>query len=252
MASARQVALVTGGARRIGRAIALALAEAGYAVVVHAGRSRTEAAALVDLIRAGGGAAAAVFADLAEPAEVDGLVAAAAAPFGPLTLLVNNASEFVDDQIGSLTREVWNRQFRVNIQTPSLLAQDFAAQAPDGSAIINLIDQRIFKPTPQFYSYTLTKAALAMATRTLAQALAPRIRVNAVAPGPSLANLRQAPEDFARQAAATLTGTGSPPEAVAEAVVYLARASAITGAILPVDGGQHLVWQTVDVWGIRE
>lgn len=252
MADQRAVALVTGGARRIGRAISLALAGAGYAVIIHANRSMTEAAALAEQIRAGGGLSAVVRADLAEPAEVDGLIAAAARPFGPLTLLVNNASAFVEDHVGSLTREVWNRQFRVNIQTPSLLAQDFAAQAPDGAAIVNLVDQRVFKPTPQFYSYTLTKAALAMATRTLAQALGPRIRVNAVAPGPSLANVRQAPEDFARQAAATLTGTGSPPEAVAGAVLYLAQATAVTGAILPVDGGQHLVWQTVDVWGIRE
>lgn len=252
MAGWTGIALVTGGALRIGRSISLALAGAGYAVVIHANRSRDEAGVLAGQIRAAGGAAATVFADLAEPDDVDGLVAAAARPFGPLTLLVNNASEFVEDHVGSLTREVWNRQFRVNIQTPSLLAQDFAAQAPDGAAIVNLVDQRVFKPTPQFYSYTLTKAALAMATRTLAQALAPRIRVNAVAPGPSLANVRQAPEDFERQAAATLTGAGSPPEAVAGAVLYLARATAVTGAILPVDGGQHLMWQTPDVWGIRE
>jgi len=252
MAEAAQVALVTGGARRIGRAIVLALAGSGHAVLVHANRSRDEAEALVAQIRATGGRAAPVFADLAEPSEIDRLISAAAEPFGPLTLLVNNASEFVEDHVGSLSREVWNRQFRVNIQTPSFLAQDFAAQAPDGAAIVNLIDQRVFKPTPQFYSYTLTKAALAMATKTLAQALAPRIRVNAVAPGPSAANLRQAPEDFRRQVSATLTGAGSPPDAVAEAVLYLARATAITGAILPVDGGQHLVWQTPDVWGIAE
>lgn len=246
------IALVTGGARRIGAAIVEALAAAGYSVVIHANRSVAEAEALAAAIAARGGRAAVVRADLAEPAEVDGLIAVAAGAFGPLTLLVNNASEFVEDHIGSLTREVWNRQFRVNLQTPSFLAQDFAAQAPDGSAIVNIADQRVFKPTPQFYSYGLTKAALVAATETMAQALAPRIRVNAVAPGPAVANIRQRPEDFARQQAATLTGAGSPPAAVAEAVLYLARASTVTGATLPVDGGQRLIWQTPDVWGLRE
>jgi NAD(P)-dependent dehydrogenase (short-subunit alcohol dehydrogenase family) len=246
------IALVTGGARRIGAAIVETLAADGYAVVIHANRSVTEAEDLAAAIVARGGRAAVTRADLAEPAEVDGLIAAAAGPFGPLTLLVNNASEFVEDHIGSLTREVWNRQFRVNLQTPSFLAQDFAAQAPDGSAIVNVADQRVFKPTPQFYSYGLTKAALVAATETMAQALGPRIRVNAVAPGPTAANVRQRPEDFVRQQAATLTGGGSPPDAVAEAVLYLARAAAVTGVTLPVDGGQRLIWQTPDVWGIRE
>ena len=245
-------ALVTGGARRVGRAIVEALAGAGYAVAVHAHRSGGEAADVAARINAAGGRAAVVTADLAEPAEVDALVGRAVATVGPLTLLVNNASEFVEDHLGTLTREVWNRQFRVNIQTPSFLAQDFAAQAPDGSAIVNITDQRVFKPTPQFYSYALTKAALAAATVAMAQAFAPRIRVNAVAPGPSLQGHRQGPEDFARQVAATLTEGGSPPAEIAAAVLYLARASAVTGVTIPVDGGQHLVWQTPDVIGLRE
>lgn len=245
-------ALVTGGATRIGRAIVTALAEAGFGVAIHAHRSVAEARDLAAAIAAAGGRAAVVAADLAEPAEVDGLIARAVQAVGPLTLLVNNASEFVEDHIGSLTREVWNRQFRVNLQTPSFLAQDFAAQAPDGSAIVNVLDQRIFKPTPHFYSYALTKAGLAAATGTMAQALSPRIRVNAVAPGPSLRGARQEEDDFRRQRQATLTGAGSPPEAVAEAVVYLAGARAVTGAILPVDGGQRLIWQTPDVLGVRE
>jgi len=245
-------ALVTGGARRVGRAIVEALAGAGYAVAIHANRSRVEAEALAAELTSRGARAAVVVANLAEPAEVDGLVAAAVAAVGPLTLLVNNASEFEVDELGTLTREVWNRQFRVNIQTPSFLAQDFAAQAPEGSAIVNLTDQRVFKPTPQFYSYALTKVALHAATVAMAQALAPRIRVNAVAPGPSLQGHRQEPEDFARQTAATLTRTGSPPVEIARAVLYLASATAVTGVTIPVDGGQHLVWQTPDVTGLRE
>lgn len=245
-------ALVTGGGRRVGRTIVEALAAAGYAVAIHVHRSGSEAAEIAARINAAGGRAAVVTADLAEPADVDALVGRAVAAVGPLTLLVNNASEFVEDHLGTLTREVWNRQFRVNIQTPSFLAQDFAAQAPDGSAIVNITDQRVFKPTPQFYSYALTKAALAAATVSMAQALAPRIRVNAVAPGPSLQGHRQGPDDFSRQVAATLTGTGSPPAEIAGAVLYLARATAVTGVTIPVDGGQHLVWQTPDVMGLRE
>jgi NAD(P)-dependent dehydrogenase (short-subunit alcohol dehydrogenase family) len=246
------VALVTGGAVRIGRSIALALARVGYAVVIHANRSLGEAETLASTIRNDGGRAAVVAADLAEPASVDALIGEAARAFGPLTLLVNNASAFEEDHIGNLTRDRWNRQFRVNLQTPAFLAQDFAAQAPQGSAIVNVIDQRVLKPTPQFFSYTLTKIGLAAATRTMAQALGPGIRVNAVAPGPTLANVRQDPADFVRQAEATILGHASPPEAIAEAVVYLAGATAVTGQMLAVDAGQHLIWQSADVWGIKE
>lgn len=251
-AGARPVALVTGGSRRIGRAISLGLAAAGHAVVIHANASRDEAAALADEIRTSGGAAAVVLADLAEPADVDGLIAQAAAAFGPLTLLVNNASLFEEDHLGTLTRDRWNRQFRVNLQTPAFLAQDFAAQAPAGSSIVNIVDQRVNKLTPQFFSYTLSKVGLAAATRTMAQALGPAIRVNAVAPGPSLGNVRQDPADFARQAAATILQRSSPPEDIAEAVVWLAGARSVTGQVICVDAGQHLVWQTPDVWGIKE
>jgi NAD(P)-dependent dehydrogenase (short-subunit alcohol dehydrogenase family) len=245
-------ALVTGGAVRIGRAISLALAGAGHAVAIHARHSRAAAQALADEIIAGGGTAAVVTADLAVPEDVDGLVAQAVGAVGPLTLLVNNASEFEPDGIGTLTRERWNRQFRVNLQTPSFLAQDFAAQAADGSSIINIIDQRVWKLTPQFYSYTLTKAALFTATRTLAQMLAPRIRVNAVAPGPTLTNTRQGEEDFARQSAAVLMGRGGTPDEIAQAVLWLAQAKSVTGQMIAVDGGQHLAWETPDVVGIRE
>lgn len=247
-----KTALVTGGAVRIGRAITEALVEAGYGVAIHVNRSVEAGEALAAAIRARGGRASVVRADLAEPTDVDGLIAQAVAAIGPLSLLVNNASEFVDDELGTLTREVWNRQFRVNIQTPSFLAQDFVAQAGDGASIINIIDQRVFKLTPQFYSYTLTKAALQTATATMAQALAPKIRVNAVAPGPTLTNLRQGDEDFAKQASATLLGRASLPTDIAAAVVYLAGANAVTGQTLAVDSGQHLVWQTADVWGIKE
>jgi NAD(P)-dependent dehydrogenase (short-subunit alcohol dehydrogenase family) len=247
-----RAALVTGGAVRIGRAISLRLAESGHAVAIHANQSRDAAKALADTIRQNGGRAAVVIADLSSPEQVDRLIDDAVKAIGPLTLLVNNASMFEHDGIGTLTREQWNRQFRVNLQTPSFLAQDFAAQAPDGSSIINIIDQRVWKPTPHFYSYTLTKSALLTATRTMAQALAPRIRVNAVGPGPTLTNVRQGDDDFARQSEAVLLRRGPTPEEIADAVLYLAEAKSVTGQMIAVDGGQHLAWETPDVVGIRE
>ena len=241
-----EAALVTGGARRIGRAIALALSQAGYAVAVQANRSAKEAEELCAQIARNGGRAAVVRADLAEPASVAELVGAAAKAVGPLTLLINNAAMFEPDAIGSLDATRFDRQLAVNLRAPLFLSEAFAAQAPDGSAIINILDQRVFKLTPQFVSYTLAKSALHAATRMLAQALAPRVRVNAVAPGPTMQSERQEADDFARQAAAVPLGHGPTPEEVAAAVVYLASARSVTGATLIVDGGQHLAWQTPD------
>jgi NAD(P)-dependent dehydrogenase (short-subunit alcohol dehydrogenase family) len=245
-------ALVTGGAVRIGRAIVERLADAGHAVAIHTNRSVTAAEALATDLRARGHRATVVRADLSVPDDVDGLIAQATAALGPLSVLVNNASEFEPDDIGTLARERWNRHFRVNLQTPSFLAQDFAAQAPDGSAIINIVDQRVRKLTPHFYSYTLTKVALEAATKTLAQMLAPRIRVNAVAPGPTLTNIRQGDDDFAKQSAAVLLGRGGTPAEIADAVLFLVEARSVTGQMIAVDGGQHLAWETPDVVGIRE
>jgi NAD(P)-dependent dehydrogenase (short-subunit alcohol dehydrogenase family) len=247
-----RAALVTGAARRIGRAIALALARAGYAVAVNTNRSAAEAEALCGAITAAGGRAVAVRADLADHAAVQGLVPAAVAAVGPLSLLVNNAAEFEPDEIGALDRALWDRQFAVNLRAPVFLAEAFAAQAPEGSSVVNILDQRVLKPTPQFISYTLTKSALHMATRTLAQALAPRVRVNAIAPGPTVPSPRQRPEDFARQAAAVPLGHGSDVDDIAAAVLFLAEAVSVTGQTLAVDGGQHLAWKTPDVSDVGE
>ena len=249
-----RAALVTGGTKRIGRAITTALAAAGYGVAVHANRSADEAAAFAREIIAGGGRAAVVRADLADHDAVLGLVPQAAAAIGALTLLVNNACEFEPDEIGRLERARWDRHFAVNLRTPVFLAEAFAVQVPAGAdaSVINVLDQRVLKLTPQFVSYTLTKSALHTATTTLAQALAPRVRVNAVAPGPTLGNERQSPEDFARQSAAVPLGRGPGPDEIAAAVVFLAGAPSVTGQTLAVDGGQHLGWRTADVWGIRE
>ena len=236
-------ALVTGGALRIGRAIVLALVRSGYAVAIHANRSRADAEALRDKIASSGGQAGVVAADLADHDAVMSLVPAATAAVGPLTLLVNNASEFQPDEIGHLDRDRFDRHFAVNLRAPLFLAQVFAALAPAGGSIVNVLDQRVYRPTPRFFSYGLAKSGLYVATTTLAQALAPNLRVNAVAPGPTLPNAWQDDETFARRSAAMPLGHGPTPEEVADAVLFLARANNITGETIAVDGGQHIMWQ---------
>jgi len=243
--TAPRAALITGGARRIGRAIALTLAQAGYAVVLHANRSRAEAEKLAGEIAATGGRARVVLGDLADADAVQGLIPAATA-FGALTLLVNNAGEFEPDDIETLARARFERTFAVNLAAPLFLAQAFAAQAPAGASIVNIVDQRVFRPTPRFFSYTLSKTALHTATTTLAQALAPKVRVNAVAPGPTLPSPRQSEAQFAEQAEALPLQHGPRPEDIAAAVLYLAGASSVTGVTIAVDGGQHLAWRTPD------
>lgn len=247
MSQRARAALVTGGARRIGKAIALALAADGYSVVVHANKSRGPAEEVCSEIVARGGKAAVVLADLSHQDDVRRLVPAAAA-FGPLTLLVNNASEFEGDEIGTLDRTRFDRAIAVNLRAPLFLAEAFAKQAPGNAdaSIVNLLDQRVFKPTPLFVSYSLSKHALYAATTTLAQALAPKVRVNAVAPGPVLPSPRQSAGDFAKQASTLPLGRGPSPEEVAQAVVYLAQAKSVTGQTIAVDGGQHLAWRTAD------
>ena len=249
-----RTALVTGGVKRIGRAIALALAQAGYAVAIHTRASRAEADALCAEVAAKGGKARPILADLADHRAVSGLVAAAAAAIGPLTLLVNNAALFETDEIGTFECDRFDRLCAVNLCAPLLLVQAFAAQAPEGAdaSVVNLLDQRIYKPTPQFLTYGLTKSALHTATTMLAQALAPRLRVNAVAPGPTLPSRRQDATAFARQMQAVPLGHGPSPEEIADAVLYLAQARSVTGVTIAVDGGQRLAWQTPDVIGIDE
>lgn len=248
------VALVTGGSKRIGRAIVERLAAEGFAVAVHYGRSRDEAEALVASIVADGGRACAIQADLGDAEAVARIVPEARAGLGPVTLLVNNASEFEPDSIGEMDVTRWNRQFSVNLRAPVFLAEAFAAQLPQDleGLIVNLIDQRVWKLTPHFISYQLTKSALLTATQTLAQALAPRIRVNGIGPGPTLSNTRQGDEDFRKQAQAVLLERGPSPEEISAAVVFLLHARSMTGQMIALDGGQHLAWQTPDVIGIRE
>lgn len=241
-------ALVTGGGKRIGRAIALELARAGFDVVIHYRSSEDAARAVADEVRALGRKAATVKTDLAVEAQVRTLIADAARAIGaPLAVLVNNASVFEDDRVGSLGREIWDAHIETNLRAPIVLAEAFAAQAPDGSAIVNLLDQRVLKPDPRFISYALSRNGLWWATRTLAQALAPRIRVNGVGPGPTLPSVHQSAGDFEAEARAVPLQRAGSPEAVASAVRWLVDAELVTGQMIAVDGGQHLAWRTPDI-----
>ncbi|MFC0632957.1 SDR family oxidoreductase [Brevundimonas balnearis] len=245
--SPRGAALVTGAGRRIGREIALTLAKAGFDVAVHYGGSAEAAQDVVREIETLGRRAVAVQCDLMNEDAVRGLVPAAAGALGPLSALVNNASVFEDDRVGSLSRDSWDRHIETNLRAPVVLAEAFAAQAPDGSAIVNLLDQRVLKPDPRFFSYALSRNGLWWATRTLAQALAPRIRVNGVGPGPTLQSIHQSEDDFAAEAAAVPLQRAATPAMIADAVLWLIDATMVTGQMIAVDGGQHLAWKTPDI-----
>jgi len=241
--------LVTGAAKRLGRAIALDLAAAGWNVAIHYNGSAADAEEVAAEIRAKGCKAALVQADFAREQETAAVVPAAAKAIGPLTALINSASLFENDDWRSATRQSWDDHMEANLRAPFLLAQMFAKQLPreEKGNIINIIDQRVLKPTPQFLSYSLSKAALYWLTTTLAQGMGPNIRVNAVGPGPTLKNPRQSDADFNRQRDATLLKHGADPADICGAVRYLLSADAVTGQMLAVDGGQHLIWQTPDV-----
>jgi NAD(P)-dependent dehydrogenase (short-subunit alcohol dehydrogenase family) len=238
------VVLITGAAKRLGRATALKLARSGYDIAIHYRASRSEADSLAAEVKAMGRRAALVEAELANEAEVQTIVPRAAAALGSLAALVNSASVFEDDRADTATRASWDKHIGVNLRAPLVLVQGFAKQLPadQQGAVVNLIDQAVLNLTPQFLSYTVSKAGLWTLTQTLAQALAPRIRVNAVAPGPSLKAPRQSQANFDAHVKATLLQRPSAPEDVAEAVHYLLSAKAVTGQMIAVDSGQHLAW----------
>ena len=242
-------ALITGAVRRIGRALALKAQSLGYDVAVHARQLDDEAESLVQALSGLGGRAAVVTGDLAGDADLLSMVARASAAVGPLTLLVNNASLFDEDRIETLTPASFDAHIAANLRAPILLAQAFAAQVPSGAdgLIVNILDQRVLRPTPQFFSYAVSKAALWRATPMLAQALAPRIRVNGVGPGPVLASIHQSEADFAAEVAGLPMERGAAPGEIADALAYLIDARSVTGQMIAVDGGQHLAWRTPDV-----
>lgn len=246
---APRAALVTGAGTRLGRAMATALGQDGWTVAVHYRSSPQGAEETVADILAAGGHAATVQCDLADEGARTGLIERAINAIDmPLTLLINSASTFVNDSAATHSRADWDHHIEPNLRAPIHLAQQFAAHLPKGvrGQVINMIDQRVWKLTPQFFTYTLSKAALWQATQTLAQALAPNIRVNAIGPGPTLGNVHQTPDEFLAEQAATLTGEGSNPAEIVRAMQYLINASSVTGQMIASDGGQHLMWQTPD------
>lgn len=236
--------LITGSARRIGRAIALAMSKEGWAVALHFHRSRRAAADLLSEIESAGGRAVALRADLSEEAETAELIPRAVEALGPLGCLVNNASAFNLDQIDTVSRTSWDEHIEPNLRAPLVLTQAFAKALPaqQGGLVVNLLDQRVWNLTPHFISYTVSKSALWTLTRTLALALAPRIRVNAIGPGPTLPSPRQSKAQFRRQAAMMPLGRGTTPDEIAEAVRFLLTARSMTGQMIALDGGQHLGW----------
>jgi NAD(P)-dependent dehydrogenase (short-subunit alcohol dehydrogenase family) len=239
-----RAALVTGAARRLGRAIALALADAGFAVAVHARETTAEPGATAAAVRARGVAAIVLAADLADEAQTAALLGRAAAALGPIGVLVNNASTFERDEWDTATRESWDRHIETNLRAPFVLTQAFARALPATAqgAVVNMIDQRVWNLTPHFVSYTVAKAGLWALTQSLALALAPRIRVNAIGPGPTLPSPRQSAAQFARQAASLPLRHGADPDEIARGVLAILALPSMTGQMLALDGGQHLNW----------
>jgi len=256
-------ALVTGAGARLGQAMALYLGQRGYDVAVHYAGSEVGAQETVAQLAAMGRNGVALQADLLDETATQALLGRAAnALGGPLTCLVNNASIFEYDNIESGTRQSWDRHMESNLRAPFVLTQKFAAQVPDPDTddqgepvakglVINMLDQRIHKLTPEFMSYTIAKMGLWAMTRTTAQALAPRVRVNGIGPGPTLQGHRQSKGHFDRQRAATVLKRGANPSDITAALGYFLDAPAVTGQMLAVDGGQHLAWETPDVLGVE-
>ena len=239
---ARGAALITGGARRIGRALVVACAAAGFDVAIHVRQVDDDAETTAAQVRAKGRRAVLLACDLRQEAAVVALVNQAEAELGPVTVLVNNASVFEEDTFASVNRASWDAHLETNLRAPLVLAQTFAARLPVDreGLLVNILDQRVWNPTPEFFSYSLAKSALWDATVMMARALAPRIRVNAIGPGPVLASVHQTPDDFNAEARATPLGHAASPAEVAQALAYLIDARSVTGQMIAVDSGQHL------------
>lgn len=243
------IALVTGAAKRIGRAIALDLARHGWAVAIHYNRSAAAAERVVGEIMAAGGKASSFRADLSVEADAAALTEQVVAALGPMRCLVNNASVFEKDDAHSATRESWDLHMQVNLRAPFVLTQAFARQLPADwpGNVVNILDQRVWNLTPFFTSYTVSKAALWALTQTLAMALAPQVRVNAVGPGPTLPSPRQSEEQFVRQWSSLPLARQVQPQEICDAVRFILAAPSMTGQMIAIDGGQHLGWSSKKV-----
>ena len=254
MGSQPKTALVTGGAKRIGAAIVADLAASGFAIAIHCNRSDAEAQALARSIEGNGGRAVVIEGDLTKDADREHLVARASSSLGPVGLVVNSASVFESDSPQDFDWDLWDRHFDLHLKAPVQLTRCFSEALPEGTdgCVVNVIDQRVLKPDPRFFSYSLSKAALWNATIRMAQGLAPRVRVNATGPGPALPNVRQSPDDFRRQAESIPLGRGPELAEFGRTVRYLFEARSVTGQMIAIDGGQHLAWETPDVTGSAE
>ncbi|WP_337266520.1 SDR family oxidoreductase [Oryzifoliimicrobium ureilyticus] len=252
--SSFRTALVTGSAKRVGRAIIEDLAKDGFSVAIHANGSLDEAEQIAAALRQQGKSAIALRANLSDQAEAENLLEAAADALGPVDLLVNNASVFENDSADTFDAQAFDRHFSIHVRAPSILSAKFARMLPEDAKgmIVNIVDQRVWSLTPFFYSYTLSKAALWTATQTMAQSFAPRIRVNAIGPGPTIRSERQSEEDFKAQVDGLIMKAGPRLEEFGRAIRFLYETPSITGQMIALDGGQHLAWQTPDVAEIRE
>ena len=249
-----RAALVTGAGKRIGRAIALALADQGFAVAVHCWASRAEAEATAAEVRARNVAAVVLSADLAVEAEVSRLVPEATATLGPLGVLVNNASTFERDEWHDASRASWDVHIEPNLRAPFVLTQAFAHALPADrkGVVVNLLDERVWSLTPHFMSYTVSKAGLWALTQTMALALAPRIRVAGVGPGPTVPSPRQTQAQFDRQCASVPLGHGTSPEEVSAGVLAILALRSYTGQMMALDGGQHMQWSPAGSSALEE
>lgn len=242
------VALITGAADRIGAGMARGLAKAGFKVIVHYNRSQSKAEDLVAEIASNGGEAACMGADLTDTDARGSLVGRAGEPFGPLTVLINNASVFHADTADAIDEDHWHIHFTLHAEVPTRLAADFARQLPDDASgsVINMIDERVLRPDSEFFSYYLSKSVLWTATRNMALTFAPRIRVNAIGPGPTLQDVHQTEAEFEASQRALPLQQGADLEDFARAALFLIETPSVTGQMLALDGGAHLNWRRKD------
>ncbi|MDC0070358.1 MAG: SDR family oxidoreductase [Alphaproteobacteria bacterium] len=238
------VAIVTGGSKRIGKSIVKKLSFLGWKVIIHYNSNKNDALSLQKEIQKKGGAASIIKANLNSSKATEELISKSEKKFGKLTLLVNNASIFENDSVHSLTIDTWDIHNNVNTKAPLLLSQSFAKLLPkkEPGVIINIIDQRVFSPRPDFISYSSSKNSLFWLTKVLAQALSPKIRVCAIGPGPTLKGARQTDNDFKNQSQSVPLGNGSSPEDISQAIEFILNASSFTGQMITLDGGEHLDW----------
>ncbi|MDC1092428.1 SDR family oxidoreductase [Hyphomicrobiales bacterium] len=238
------VAIVTGGSKRIGKSIVKKLSFLGWKVIIHYNSNKNDALSLQKEIQKNGGAASIIKANLNSSKATEELISKSEKKFGKLTLLVNNASIFENDSVHSLTIDTWDIHNNVNTKAPLLLSQSFAKLLPkkEPGVIINIIDQRVFSPRPDFISYSASKNSLFWLTKVLAQALSPKIRVCAIGPGPTLKGARQTDNDFKNQSQSVPLGNGSSPEDISQAIEFILNASSFTGQMITLDGGEHLDW----------